>query len=169
MLRPVSKVADMENRLGLASRYVDPVIQHRWRHYAVFVRDLVKVGSVSFAEDAVEHVGLFFVPKKAVTQRFIRDARASNRLFFETSIRAVAPLSDDPEDACGGTSEVQAATMLPTGAKSPCSRSGWYWTREEGLRQERDTAADKMTSSYGFRRSWCGAAMRFCHSFSALS
>ena len=44
------------------------------------VGDLVKAGSVGFVEDAVEHVGLFFVAKKA----------ASNRLFFETSIWPVA-------------------------------------------------------------------------------
>ena len=71
----------METRLGPAGRYVDPVFQHSWRHDVGFVRDLVKVGSVGFVEDAVEHVGLFFVAKKAGAQRFIVDARASNRHF----------------------------------------------------------------------------------------
>ena len=32
MLRPVSEVADMETRLWLADRYVDPVFQHSRRH-----------------------------------------------------------------------------------------------------------------------------------------
>ena len=50
-----------------------------------FVRDLVQAGSVGFVEDAVEHVGLFLVAKKAGGQRFIIDARASNLHFFETS------------------------------------------------------------------------------------
>ena len=72
MLRHVSE-------LGLAGRYVDPVFQHSRRHYVGFVRDLVKVGSVAFVEDAVEHVGLFFVAKKAGAQTFIMDARSSNR------------------------------------------------------------------------------------------
>ena len=46
------------------------------------VRNLVKAGFVEFVEDAVEHVGLFFVAKKAGAQRFIIDARASNRHFL---------------------------------------------------------------------------------------
>ena len=64
MLRPVSEVADMETRLGPAGRHVDLVLQHSWRQHVGFVRDLVKAGSVAFVEDAVEHVGLFFVAKK---------------------------------------------------------------------------------------------------------
>ena len=49
----------------------------------VFVRELVKAGSVGFVEDAVEHVGLFFfVAKKAGAQRFIVNVRASNRHFL---------------------------------------------------------------------------------------
>ena len=47
-----------------------------------FVRDLVKAGSGEFVEDAVEHVGVFFVAKKAGAQRFVTDARASNRHFL---------------------------------------------------------------------------------------
>ena len=82
MFRPVSEAADMEYQLGLARRYVDPVFQHSWRHYVGFVRDLVKAGSVGFVENAVEHVGLFFVAKQAGAQRFIIDARASIRHFF---------------------------------------------------------------------------------------
>ena len=82
MLRPVSDVADTETQLGPASRCVDPVFQHIRRHYASFVRDLMKGGSVEFVEDAVEHIGLFFVAKKAGAQRFIIDACASNRHFF---------------------------------------------------------------------------------------
>ena len=39
-----------------------------------FVRDL-KAGSVGFVEAALEHVGLFFVAKKAGAQRFFFDAR----------------------------------------------------------------------------------------------
>ena len=65
MLRPVSGVADMETRLGPTGRYVDLVFQHSWCQHVGFVRDLVKAGSVAFVEDAVEHVGLFFVAKKA--------------------------------------------------------------------------------------------------------
>ena len=90
MLRPVPEVADMETWLGPASRCVDPVFQHSQRHNVGFVPDLVEVGSVEFVEDAVEHVALFFVAKKAGAQRFIIDARASNRLFFEISIWTVA-------------------------------------------------------------------------------
>ena len=71
----------METRLGPAGRDVDLVCQHSWRHDVGFIRDLMKVGSVGFVEDAVEHVGLFFVAKKAGAQRFIVDARASNRHF----------------------------------------------------------------------------------------
>ena len=67
MLRPVSEVADME---------------HSRRHCVGFVRDLVKAGSVSSVEDVVEHVGLFFVVKKAGVQRYIVDAHASNRHFL---------------------------------------------------------------------------------------
>ena len=47
-----------------------------------FIRDLVQDDSVGFVEAGVEHVGLFFVAKKAGAQRFIIDACASNRLFF---------------------------------------------------------------------------------------
>ena len=50
-----------------------------------FVRDLVNAGSVEVVENALEHVGLFVVAKKFVAQRFIIDARASNRHFHETS------------------------------------------------------------------------------------
>ena len=37
---------------------------------------------VGFVEMAVEHFGLFFVAKKVEAQRFIIDARASNRVFL---------------------------------------------------------------------------------------
>ena len=78
----------METWLGPASRYVDPVF------HAGIVRDQVKAGSVRFVESAFEHVGLFFVAKKAGAGRFIIDARASKRLvfffFFESSIWTVA-------------------------------------------------------------------------------
>ena len=76
MFRPVSENADMATQLGPAGSHVDPVFQHSRRHYVGFVRDLVKAGSLRFVESAVEHVG---------RQRFIIDARASNRLFFESS------------------------------------------------------------------------------------
>ena len=72
----------MEARLGLAGRYVDPVHQHSRRLCVGIVRDLVKGGSVGFVEAAVEHVGLFFVVKKAGAQRFNIDARASSRHFL---------------------------------------------------------------------------------------
>ena len=78
MHRLVSEVADMEARLGSASRNVDPVFQHSRLHHVGFIRDLEKAGSVGFVETATEHVGLFFVAKKAGAQRFIIDARASN-------------------------------------------------------------------------------------------
>ena len=58
-----------------------PVFQHSRRHYVGFMRDLVKAGSVGFVGTAVEHVGLFFVAKKAGAKRFFVDARASNRQF----------------------------------------------------------------------------------------
>ena len=38
------------------------------RHCVGFFRDLVKAASVGFVEDAVEHVGLFFVAQKAGSQ-----------------------------------------------------------------------------------------------------
>ena len=80
MLRPVSEVADIEARLGLASRYFDPVFQNSRNHWGgSSLGDLVKAGSVGFVEDAVEHVGLFFVAKKAGAQRLTVDARASSR------------------------------------------------------------------------------------------
>ena len=81
-LLTVSEVADMETWLGPAGRYVDRVFQHSRRPYVGFVRDLVKAGSVGFVEVAVEHVCLFFVAKKAGTQRFIIDARVSNRHIY---------------------------------------------------------------------------------------
>ena len=89
MLRPVSEVSYMETRLGPAGQYVDPVFHSR-RHYVGFVGYLVKALAVGFIEDAVEHVGLFFFAKKAGCERFILDARASNRLFLEPSIWIVA-------------------------------------------------------------------------------
>ena len=73
MLRPVSEVA---------GRHLDSVLQHSWRHFVGFVRDLVKATSVGFVEDAVEHVGLLFVAKKVGTRRFMVDARASDRYFL---------------------------------------------------------------------------------------
>ena len=91
MLRLVSEVEDMETRLGLAGRDVDPVFQHSWRHCVGFIHDLVKAGSVGFVEAAVEeHVELFFVAKKAGAQRFIVDARASNRHFLNPPSGRVA-------------------------------------------------------------------------------
>ena len=79
MHRPVCEVADMETRS--ASRYVDPVLQHSWRHYVGLVRDPVEAGPVGFVGAAVEHVVLIFVTQKAGAQRFIIGARASNRHF----------------------------------------------------------------------------------------
>ena len=78
MLRP----ADMETWLGPAGRYADPVFQHSPRHYLGFIRDLAKVGSVGFVETAVVHVGLFFFVQEVGAERFIIDARASNRHFL---------------------------------------------------------------------------------------
>ena len=72
----------METRLGPAGLQVDPVFQHSWRHYVGFVRDLVKGWFRRVCRRCVEHVGLFFVAKKAVAQRSIIDARASNRHFL---------------------------------------------------------------------------------------
>ena len=82
MHRPVSEVADMETRLGPSGRYVDSVFQHSRRHNVGFNCDMVKAGSVGFVETAVEHVHFFFVAKKAGAQRFIIDARESNRHFL---------------------------------------------------------------------------------------
>ena len=84
-LRSVSEFACIETWLGSAGRHVDPAFQRSGRHYVGFVRDLVEAGSVEFVEDAVEHVGLFFVAEKAGAQRFIIDAGASKSTFFETS------------------------------------------------------------------------------------
>ena len=75
--------ADMETWLAPANRYVDLVVQHSQLHHASV---LVKACSVLFVESAVEHVGLFFVAKKARAQRLIIDALASNRLFLESSV-----------------------------------------------------------------------------------
>ena len=69
MLRPDSEVADIEARLGPASRYVDPVFQYRRRHqYVGFIRDLVKAGWLRSSS----------LPRR-MAQRFITDARTSNR------------------------------------------------------------------------------------------
>ena len=77
-LRPDSKVADMEARLGpVVRRY--SVFQHSRRHNVGFIRDLVKAGSVGFVETAAEHVGLFFVAKEAGAQSsLLRDSAMSN-------------------------------------------------------------------------------------------
>ena len=82
LLRPVCEADGMEARLGLACRYVDPVFQHCRRHYKGFICDVEKAGSVGFVETAVVHIGLFIVAAKAGAQRFIIDARASNRHFL---------------------------------------------------------------------------------------
>ena len=42
LLRPVPEFADMEIRLGPAGCHVDPVFQHRQRHFVGLVRDLAK-------------------------------------------------------------------------------------------------------------------------------
>ena len=55
------------------------------RQHVGFICNLVKAGSVGFVEDAVEHVDLFLVAKKAGAWRFINDARASNRHFLNPS------------------------------------------------------------------------------------
>ena len=82
MLRRVSEVDDVETRLGPAGRYVHPLFHYSRRHSVGFVRDLVEAGSDDSVEDAVEHVELFFVAKKAGAQRFIIDAHASSRYFL---------------------------------------------------------------------------------------
>ena len=64
MLRPVSEVADTETRLGPAVWYVDLLFQHSRRHSVGVVRDLVKAGSVGFVGTAVEHIGLFLLPRR---------------------------------------------------------------------------------------------------------
>ena len=87
MLRLVSEVADMETRLGPPGRCDDAVFQHSRCHFVGFIRDLVKAGSVGCVETAVEHVCLFCVDKKAGVQRFIIDARASNRLLLSPPSR----------------------------------------------------------------------------------
>ena len=69
---------------GRPVRYVDPVFHSRG-HCVGFIRDPVKAGSVGFVGTAFEHVFLFFVAKKAGAQRFIIDARASNRHFLRPS------------------------------------------------------------------------------------
>ena len=74
VLRPVSEVADMETLLGPAGRYVDPVVQHCRRHYVwlkLFPSGLLKM--------LLNMLVYFSLPKKAGAQRFIIDARQSNR------------------------------------------------------------------------------------------
>ena len=78
MVRPVSEVAGMETWLRPAGRYVDPVFQHSRRHVG-FVRGLVKAGPVGFVETAVEHDWSLLRCQEDWAQRFIIDARASNR------------------------------------------------------------------------------------------
>ena len=78
VLRPVSEVADMETRLGLAARCVDPAFQHSRPHCVGFVREQAETGSVGFVENAVEHV---FRWQKARTHQPIM-VRASNRHFM---------------------------------------------------------------------------------------
>ena len=70
-----------QTRLG-QGRYVDPVFQHSRRHYVGVIRDLVKAGSVGFVVTAVEHVGLFFVAKKAGAQRFFLYTCKTKRHFL---------------------------------------------------------------------------------------
>ena len=84
MLHPVSVVADTEARLAPADRYVDRSCPAQSTTLCWFCSRAVKAGSVGFVEDAAEHVGLFFVAKKA--QRFIFDRRACNRHFFKASL-----------------------------------------------------------------------------------
>ena len=57
-----------------------------WRHYVGIIRGLVKAGSVGFVEAVVEHVGLFFVAKKAGAKRFIIVRVQANDIFFVASI-----------------------------------------------------------------------------------
>ena len=74
----------MEIRLGPAGRHVDPVFPAQ---PATLRGSRSRSGSVGFVEDAVEHVGLFFVATKAGAQRFIIGVPAT---FIETSIWTVA-------------------------------------------------------------------------------
>ena len=91
MVLPVSKVADMETRLGPGGRYVDPVFQHSQRHNVGFVRDLVKVGSIGFVEDAVEKRWLFFCcQEKLVLRDSLLMCVQAKPTFFEASIWAAA-------------------------------------------------------------------------------
>ena len=76
MLQPDSGVADMNAQ------------QDSRRHYVGSIRDLVKAGCVGFVATAVGHAGFFC--QEGCVQRFIVDARASNRLFLNPSIWTVA-------------------------------------------------------------------------------
>ena len=80
----------MATRLGPAGRYVDPVFQHSRRHHLGCVRELVRAGSVGFLKMLLNTLGSFSLPRRSGAQRFIFDARASNRHFFEASIWTVA-------------------------------------------------------------------------------
>ena len=66
----------MEARLRPAGRHDDPFFQQSRRYYVGFNRYVMMAGSVG---GVVELVGLFFVAKQAGAQRFIIDARASDR------------------------------------------------------------------------------------------
>ena len=68
---------------GWDQAVVDPVFQHSRRHNVVFVRELVKAGSVGFVERCCRTRWSFFRCQKGwSSERFIVDVRASNRHFL---------------------------------------------------------------------------------------
>ena len=78
MLRPDSEVADMEARLGPASRYVDAVFPAQPVSLRGDVRDLVKLVPSGLLKRLLNTLASFSLPRR-LGQRFIIDACASNR------------------------------------------------------------------------------------------
>ena len=81
MLRPSAEVAEFSSLFGEAGRHVDPVFLQRPLAYARFVREMARIGVISFTRRCSCEIGLFFVWKKNGTMRLIQDCRAVNRLF----------------------------------------------------------------------------------------
>ena len=83
--------------LRLLTTWLGPVVT--WIRFSVTAGDTTwvsfaiwfKASSVGFVEDAVQHVGLFFVAQKAGGQRFIVDVRASNRHFWNPLLLPALP------------------------------------------------------------------------------
>ena len=87
MLRPLSEVLEMDDRLGKVLPYMDPKLGGSEQLYARFVNDLDSRGLLCFSQSPKVQCSCFFVRKKPSASgaflRMIVDCRPANRVFGE--------------------------------------------------------------------------------------